>query len=246
MKYLNPTEHKQYIEEIFNQISPRYDLLNHLLSFGIDKNWRSVTVDCLRPNNPQIILDIATGTADLAIMMAKSFKNSNIIGIDIAEKMINVGRNKVSKHKLSSRIDLQLADGHQLPFDNNSFDAITNAFGLRNFADPELGVYELFRTVKNNGKVVILEFTTVNFFFIKWIYSVYFKQILPFIGNIISKHETAYTYLPHSVKLFNSNIDSVELLKRAGFINVEKKPLTFGIASIVSGIKPQCNMVKSA
>jgi len=230
--------HNRYITELFDSISARYDLLNRLLSFGIDRRWRTSTITHLQPYNPQFILDMATGTADMAITMAKSFQNSNVIGIDIAPKMIDVGRNKIIKCKLNNRIELQLADGHHLPFENNIFDAATNAFGLRNFANPQLGVNELFRTVKNGGKVIILEFTAVKNNYFRKIYSFYFNHILPFTGRIISKHKTAYSYLPFSIDRFNSTVNPIELLRNAGFIKIEKKILSFGVASIITGVKP--------
>ena len=216
---------------MFNNIAPKYDLLNHTLSLGIDIIWRKKVVGILKKTNPIKVLDIATGTADFAIANVKSGAKE-IIGIDISEGMLSVGKVKISNKKLSDKIQLFQADSENMPFENNSFDGITVGFGVRNFENLELGLSEMHRVLKTNGICLILEFSKPKHFPIKNIYNLYFKKILPSIGKIISKDKSAYTYLPESVDNFPDGKDFTDILEKVGFKNTKSITVSFGIASI--------------
>ena len=220
---------------MFNNIAKNYDLLNHCLSFGMDFYWRKKAIQYLT-NKPKNILDIATGTADFAISASK-IKNVKIIGIDISEGMINVGKKKIIKKKLEKNINLQIADSENLPFEDNKFDAITAGFGVRNFEDLEKGLSEMNRVLNTNGIVVILEPSKPKYFPLKQIYHIYFHQILPLIGKIISKDNSAYTYLPNSVDVFPSGNNFINYLENVGFTKCQHIPLTFGIVDLYIAIK---------
>ena len=226
---------KKQVGEMFNNIAKNYDLLNHCLSFGMDFYWRKKAIQYLT-NKPKNILDIATGTADFAISASK-IKNVNIIGIDISEGMINVGKKKIIKKKLEKNINLQIADSENLPFEDNKFDAITAGFGVRNFEDLEKGLSEMNRVLNTNGIVVILEPSKPKYFPLKQIYHIYFHQILPLIGKIISKDNSAYTYLPNSVDVFPSGNNFINYLENVGFTKCQHIPLTFGIVDLYIAIK---------
>jgi len=227
---------KNKTREMFNDIAKRYDFLNHFLSFGIDKYWRRRVVGVLRKAKPLKILDIATGTGDMAIKMAE-ISPEHITGIDIAETMLVQARKKVSIRKLSSMIDFQTADSEKIPFSDNTFDAVTVAFGVRNFEHLEKGMDEILRVLKKNGMAVILEFSLPKHFPFRQLYKFYFRIILPFIGKLISKHQYAYRYLPDSVTAFPSKEDFIKILQTTGFHHIEYISLTFGIATIYIGKK---------
>jgi demethylmenaquinone methyltransferase/2-methoxy-6-polyprenyl-1,4-benzoquinol methylase len=227
---------KQQVADMFDNISPRYDFLNHFLSLGIDIRWRKKGIKLLKEIEPKIILDIATGTGDFAIE-SLSLNPDKVIGVDISEGMLNVGRKKLKKRKLDSRISLETGDSENLPFEDNMFDAIIVAFGVRNFENLEKGLAEMYRVVRPGGKVVILEFSKPKRFPFKQLYNFYFKNILPTIGKTISKDNSAYTYLPESVKSFPDGAVFTSKLDKLGFKNTECRPLTFGISSIYTGIK---------
>lgn len=227
---------KQQVADMFDNISPRYDFLNHFLSLGIDIRWRKKAIKLLKDIKPKNILDIATGTGDFAIE-SLSLNPDKVIGVDISEGMLNVGREKLKKRKLDSRISLESGDSENLPFEDNMFDAIIVAFGVRNFENLEKGLAEMYRVVRPGGKVVILEFSKPKRFPFKQLYNFYFKNILPTIGKTISKDNSAYTYLPESVKSFPDGIIFTSILDKLGFKNTECKPLTLGISSIYTGIK---------
>ena len=222
---------KKQIEEMFDNISPKYDLLNHLLSLNIDKLWRKNAINKLKAFNPQKILDVATGTADFAIA-ATRIENVSVTGIDISEGMLNIARKKTVGKKLSHRIELLKADSENMPFGNNTFDAVTVGFGVRNFENLEKGLSEILRVLKSGGIFIVLEFSKPENRPFKQLYYFYFTKILPFFGKIISKDNSAYTYLPESVKTFPSGNDFLEILRKAGFINTVCYRQTFGIASI--------------
>jgi len=190
----------------------------------------------LKPYRPQSILDVATGTADLAIQ-AISLKPKSIIGIDISEEMLKIGQKKIFDKKLNPIIQLKTADAENIPFENNSFDACMVAFGVRNFENLQQGLSEMYRILKPNGKVVILEFSKPTQFPIKQIYGFYFKKILPFVGKIISKNNDAYMYLPDSVSKFPDGENFILLLNKVGFNEVVAQKVSFGIASIYFGVK---------
>jgi len=227
---------KEQIAEMFDSIANRYDFLNHFLSFGIDKYWRQKAISILKQHDVSTILDIATGTADFAIEAAHR-TNASIEGIDISEKMISIGYEKIQKKKLQARISLHLGDAESLSFSEDNFNAVTVAFGVRNFENLHSGLKEMFRVLKKNGIVVILEFSTPRKFPVKQIYSFYFKAILPFFGKVFSKNYPAYKYLPESVFNFPDGEKFLEKLQEAGFSNCCEQRLTCGIASIYTGMK---------
>ena len=233
--YKSDTSKKDQVKKMFNKISKRYDILNHTLSLGMDYIWRKKAIKMIT-NNPKEILDIATGTADFALSAAK-YTDANITGIDIAENMINIGKKKIKKKKLSERIKLSIANSENLPFNDSSFDAITAGFGVRNFENIEQGLYEMYRVTKKNGIVVILEPSTPSTFPLKQLFSLYFNYILPFIGKIISADANAYTYLPNSVKEFPNGKEFTEILKKTGFEKAKFFSLSFGIVSLYVAIK---------
>ena len=220
------------IAGMFDRISPKYDALNHLLSLNIDKVWRRKTAKSVAKSQPKAILDLATGTADLALALAKRNPQAHIIGMDISEKMLDIGKAKVAQQKMESQIELRLGDAAAVPFGDNSFDAVTVAFGVRNFEDLGKGLSEISRVLKPGGQAVILEFSMPEGFPVKQLYRFYFKRLLPFIGRIVSKDKGAYTYLPASVERFPKPKTFLELLAQHGLIHGTVRSLTFGIASL--------------
>ncbi|MFN4082282.1 MAG: bifunctional demethylmenaquinone methyltransferase/2-methoxy-6-polyprenyl-1,4-benzoquinol methylase UbiE [Bacteroidia bacterium] len=227
----SPDSKKQQVEAMFNSIADKYDFLNRFLSLGIDKGWRKKAIRYLEPMKPKHILDVATGTADLAIEASK-LNPEKIIGIDIAQQMLDVGSEKIKKLGLSNIITLTKGDSENLPFNENSFDAVTVAFGVRNFENLETGLKEIYRVLKPNGRVVILEFSNPQVFPYKQLYNFYFKNILPFWGNLLSKSGNAYTYLPQSVKHFPEGKAFGEILNQCNFEKIIIKPLTFGTCTL--------------
>lgn len=227
---------KKQVEQMFDNISPKYDLLNRVLSMGIDVSWRKDVVKRVNQSNPQKILDIATGTGDLAIQMAKS-NQSQITGFDLSAGMLEIGKKKIAAENLQDRIEMIQGDAENMPFEDNTFDCITVAFGVRNFENLEKGLSEIYRVLKPGGRFIILEFSQPETFPMKQLYSFYSKNILPKIGKKISKDESAYTYLPDSVKAFPYGEKMKNILKDLNFINPSDKKLTFGIASIYESLK---------
>lgn len=227
---------KQQVRTMFNGIAHRYDFLNHFLSAGIDYSWRRKAIRLIGKNEPKKILDVATGTGDLAIEAMK-IKPIEIIGVDIAEDMLAIGRQKLEKKKLSDIISLHTGDSENLQFEDLYFDAVMVSFGVRNFENLEKGLSEMFRVLKKDGQVMILEFSKPQKFPVKQFYNFYFRYILPFLGRIISGDASAYTYLPDSVSKFPAGKDFTQLLEKIGFKNTKHIPLTFGIASIYLGDK---------
>ncbi|WMN05992.1 bifunctional demethylmenaquinone methyltransferase/2-methoxy-6-polyprenyl-1,4-benzoquinol methylase UbiE [Marivirga arenosa] len=230
------TSKKQQVADMFDNISHKYDFLNHFLSLGIDIRWRKKAIKLLKEIQPKQILDIATGTGDFAVESLK-LNPDHVTGVDISEGMLNVGREKLKKRKLDDRITLTSGDSENLPFEDNKFDAIIVAFGVRNFENLEKGLAEMNRVLRPGGKVVVLEFSKPKSFPFKQLYNFYFKNILPTLGKTISKDNAAYTYLPESVKSFPDGKDFTAILDKIGFKNTECKPLTLGISSIYTGIK---------
>lgn len=227
---------KEQVATMFNNISKKYDFLNHFLSLGIDIIWRKKSIKLLRELQPKIILDIATGTGDFAIE-ALSLNPTKIIGIDISEGMLAVGKEKMKQKGVDHIIELQLGDSENLSFDSNYFDAYTVGFGVRNFENLEKGLSEMLRVLKPNGRAVILEFSKPKAFPVKQLYHFYFNRILPTIGNLISKDNAAYTYLPESVNAFPEGDEFVQILNKLGYKNVQAIPLMFGISSIYTATK---------
>jgi len=227
---------KEQVAEMFDNISHRYDFLNHFLSLGIDILWRKKAIRELRDDQPKLILDIATGTGDFAIE-ALALNPDKVIGVDISSGMLEYGRKKLKKKKLEDKIELQMGDSEKLLFNDNKFDAVIVSFGVRNFENLEKGLSDMYRVLKPGGKTVIVEFSRPRMFPMKQLYSFYFKFILPVIGKLISKDQAAYTYLPESVNAFPDGQKFLNILKQVGFKNTVCKPLTFGISSIYIGQK---------
>lgn len=228
---------KDQVALMFNNIARKYDFLNHFLSMGIDKLWRKKAVELLQSLQPKQLLDVATGTGDFALACLKLNPNK-VTGIDISTEMLAVGREKIAKKKLQDKIELFEGDSEDIQFDDNSFDAITVAFGVRNFQNLEKGLKEMNRVVRPGGKVVILEFSKPKKFPVKQFYNFYFFKILPLWGKMVSKDSSAYTYLPESVGAFPDDEIFLEIYKSCGFEDTEQVKLSFGIASIYIGTKP--------
>ncbi len=229
---------KDQVEEMFNNISPRYDLLNHLLSANIDKLWRKNAINKLKPFQPKTILDIATGTCDFAIA-ATQIKGAKIVGIDISEGMLEVGRKKIIKKNLTDVIELMNADSENLPFLNDRFDAAIVGFGVRNFESLKTGLAEIKRVLKPGGVFYILEFSKPVKSPYKQLYQFYFTKILPLVGRMVSKNSNAYTYLPESVNEFPDGENFLTILADVGFTGNRCFQQTFGIASVYEAHKPE-------
>src|ERR1035437_4864110 len=230
--YANVSEgKKEQVEKMFNEIAFRYDLLNQLLSFGIHKLWRKRSINFLKKNKPKLILDIATGTADFAIDAIK-LNPEKIIGIDISEEMLAIGKKKLEQKNLSDKIQLQQADSENLPFQENYFDAAPVGFGVRNFENLEKGLSEICRTLKKGGTLAVLEFSIPEKFPMKQLYNFYFKNICPLLGRIVSKNPVAYTYLFKSVSNFPYGEKFRTILLNCGFSDATVFPQTFGITTI--------------
>ena len=221
---------------MFDNISANYDGLNRVISFGIDISWRKKVVQLVSKNNPKQILDIATGTGDLAIMMSQ-LNPDKIIGLDISAGMLDVGKRKIANVNLSDKIDMVVGDSENMPFDDNTFDAITVSFGVRNFANLDKGLTEIKRVLKPGGTFVILETSNPTKFPFKQGYKFYTTYILPFIGKIFSRDKAAYSYLCESANIFPFGEAFNNILQKNGFINTEYRPVTFGVATIYSATK---------
>ncbi len=227
---------KQEVAEMFDNISARYDFLNHFLSLGIDKIWRRKAINQLRSIPVINIIDIATGTGDFAIAALK-LNPEEVIGLDISAGMLAVGEQKMIKNKVDSIIKMQLGDSENIPYDSNYFDALTVGFGVRNFENLELGLAEMLRVLKPGGKAVILEFSKPKRFPIKQIFGFYSRYFIPFFGKRISKDAQAYSYLPESVAAFPEGKDFEDILRKIGYKNIESTLVSGGIATIYAGIK---------
>lgn len=222
---------KEQVTKMFDTISKEYDNLNRVISFGIDIKWRNKVVEIVGKTNPETILDIATGTGDLAISLAKT-SASKITGLDISEGMLSVGRKKIEQLNLNNKIEMVLADSEEIPFEDASFDAITVAFGVRNFENLEKGLSEIYRVLKKGGLFVVLETSIPTKTPYKQGYKFYSTKILPTIGRIFSNDKVAYKYLSDSAAAFPYGEAFNNILRKIGFIAIENKPQTFGVASI--------------
>lgn len=227
---------KEQVATMFDNISANYDGLNRVISFGIDISWRKKVVQLVSKNNPKQILDIATGTGDLAIMMSQ-LNPDKIIGLDISSGMLDVGKRKIANVNLSDKIDMVVGDSENMPFDDNTFDAITVSFGVRNFANLDKGLTEIKRVLKPGGTFVVLETSNPTKFPFKQGYKFYTTYILPFIGKIFSRDKAAYSYLCESANIFPFGEAFDNILQKNGFINTEYRPVTFGVATIYSATK---------
>lgn len=233
--YNTDSSKKSQVEDMFDNIAPKYDLLNHALSMKIDVLWRNKLVSMMKADAPKEVLDVATGTGDLAITVQKG-TNAKVVGLDLSQQMLNVGVDKIKKLKLDGEISMQKGDAENLPFESNRFDAVSVAFGVRNFENLNKGLSELRRVVKENKSVYILEFSKVEGFLGPF-YMFYFKNILPAIGRLVSKDDRAYTYLPDSVNAFPFGEKMKQILLDTGFKKVEYKKLSLGIATIYKATK---------
>lgn len=228
---------KKQVEQMFDNISPKYDFLNHFLSFGIDKIWRNKTIKVVGENNPKYILDVATGTGDLAFVAQKKLNPNKIVGLDLSNGMLNVGRQKSKKRGLEKIIEFTQGDSEKLPFEDNLFDAVMVSFGVRNFENLITGLSEINRVLKKDGKITVLEFSKPSTFPVKQAYGIYSKYLLPIFGAAISKDKSAYQYLPESVAAFPEGESFLRKLESAGFNSFFMKRLSGGIATIYSAKK---------
>lgn len=228
---------KEQVARMFNNISGTYDFLNHFLSLGIDIIWRKKAINMLLKDKPKLILDVATGTGDFAFEAIKILKPEQIIGVDISRGMLDVAEEKIAKRGLAQVFEVRLGDSEQLLFDSDMFDAVTVAYGVRNFENLEKGLSDIFRVLKPGGKVLILEFSKPQKFPVKQLYNFYFKYITPSIGKLFSKDKNAYTYLPESVAAFPDGKDFTAMMTKVGFQESKCRILTFGICSIYTGKK---------
>ncbi|MEY4926734.1 MAG: bifunctional demethylmenaquinone methyltransferase/2-methoxy-6-polyprenyl,4-benzoquinol methylase [Bacteroidota bacterium] len=217
---------------MFDNVAPTYDILNRVLSLRIDVYWRKYAINLLRKDNPQQILDIATGTGDVALALQNQLKPEHIIGLDLSQQMLNVGIEKVKKAGFSHHIDMIQGDSENLPFENNKFDAITVAYGVRNFENLEKGLREMQRVLRPGGKLCVIEFSQPKIFPVKQLFGLYFRYILPTIGRLTSKDARAYSYLYESVQAFPDGQNFMAILEKCGFTDPEWHPLTFGICSV--------------
>ena len=230
------TSKKEQVAEMFNSISSKYDFLNHFLSLGIDIQWREKAISLLKEDHPKLILDVATGAGDFAIQ-ALELNPERIIGVDISEGMLEVGKRKLKQKGLDDVITLEMGDSERINYPDNNFDAVIVAFGVRNFEHLEKGLGDMLRVLKPGGKLVILEFSKPGSFPFKQIYNFYFRAILPTIGKLISSDNSAYTYLPASVNEFPYGNDFLRILSGIGFKRTTCKPLTLGISSVYTAVK---------
>ena len=235
--YTNEADKKQQVADMFNNISGTYDFLNHFLSLGIDIIWRKKAIRTLKPSHPQYLLDVATGTGDFALEAIRMLQPQKVIGVDISQGMLDVAKEKIAKKGLGDQFEVALGDSENLPFTNDTFDAVTVAFGVRNFENLEKGLSDICRVLKPGGKAVILEFSKPRVFPVKQLYHFYFNHITPRIGKLFSKDHRAYSYLPESVAQFPDGQQFTDILHRVGFSQAVSRPQTFGICTLYIGTK---------
>lgn len=228
---------KEQVADMFNNISKTYDFLNHFMSLGIDIIWRKKAINELKKDQPKLILDVATGTGDFAFEALSILSPEKIVGVDISQGMLNVAEQKIAKRNLGNKFEVKLGDSEGLPFDAGQFDAVTVAYGVRNFENLEKGLADINRVLKPGGKAVVLEFSKPKAFPIKQLYNFYFNYITPGIGKLFSKDSRAYSYLPESVAAFPDGKDFIAVMDKVGFTHTKCRPLAFGICSIYTGIK---------
>jgi demethylmenaquinone methyltransferase/2-methoxy-6-polyprenyl-1,4-benzoquinol methylase len=228
---------KEQVADMFNNISKTYDFLNHFMSLGIDIIWRKKAINELKKDQPKLILDVATGTGDFAFEALSILNPDKIVGVDISQGMLDIAKQKIAKRNLGHKFEVKLGDSEQLPFEANEFDAVTVAYGVRNFENLEMGLADINRVLRPGGKAVVLEFSKPKAFPVKQLYQFYFNYVTPGIGKLFSKDSRAYSYLPESVAAFPDGRDFVAVMDRVGFKNTKCRPLAFGICSIYTGIK---------
>lgn len=230
--YSSDGEKTQQVEQMFDHIAPTYDLLNHSLSWGIDRSWRRAAIDSLRPYRPQRILDVATGTGDFAILAAKLLEPEALLGVDLSEGMMEVARQKVEREELQGVIRFQKEDCLNLSFPNGSFDALTVAYGIRNFSDLDCGLREMHRVLRPGGRLVIVELTAPRHFPMRQLFWLYSHVWMPLIGRLVSKDSRAYSYLPATMEAFPQGEEMRQILMRAGFSDVNFRRFTFGLSTL--------------
>lgn len=228
---------KSQVSRMFGRIAPYYDFLNRLLSAGVDTVWRKQAIRQLQGRQVRTLLDVATGTADLALEASRQLKPERIVGLDISREMLEIGRSKIARRGLEGLIELIEGDSENLPFADNTFDAVTVAFGVRNYEDLEKGLAEMRRVLKGGGRLVVLEFSRPRGFPFRQLFNFYFANILPLIGRLTSKDPKAYRYLYESVQAFPDGEDFITILEKAGYKSNQCIPLTLGICSIYTGEK---------
>ena len=228
---------KTQVRSMFDRIAPYYDFLNRLLTVGIDQRWRKKAIATLGTQHYENILDIATGTADLPVMMKKRLDVDKIVGLDLSPKMIDLATKKIQEKNLSDSVSLEVGDSENLRFEDNHFQAATASFGVRNFSDLQKGLNEIYRVLDKQGKLMILEFSKPTIFPFKQLFNVYFRFILPTVGKMTSKDPKAYKYLYESVQAFPDYEDMANIIRQSGFTNVKYTPLTLGICTIYTGEK---------
>ena len=233
----HPGEKTAQVEQMFNNIAPTYDTLNHRLSWNIDRGWRRKAISQLAPFKPQVILDIATGTGDFAILATKMLKPQKLVGTDISEGMMEVGRKKVLQEGLQDVITFAKEDCLALSYPDASFDAVTAAFGIRNFADLDRGLFEMCRVLKPGGHLSIVELTTPVSFPMKQLFHIYSHSVLPIYGRLISKDTSAYSYLTQTIEAFPQGEQMMDILRNAGFHETSFQRLTFGICTLYTATK---------
>lgn len=230
-------DEKKEIGQLFDRIAGTYDRFNHLLSLNIDKRWRRRAAACLKLSDE--VLDVAVGTADLAIEMLRQERCHRVVGLDLSAEMMRLGKEKADKRGLANKIDFQLGSALAMPYDDGRFDAVTCAYGVRNFSDLDKGLSEMFRVMKAGGQLVILEFSYPSNRLIRGLYDFFFSRIMPLVGRLISKDPTAYLYFRESVKGFIWGDEMLQHLRQAGFQEAAYKPLTFGITTLYTATKPK-------
>ena len=228
---------KSQVRQMFDSISPRYDFINRIISGGLDIKWRKNLVKVLKPKKPTKILDVATGTGDLAIALGETLA-SEIIGIDISEQMLEIGKKKVERNQLQKNIKMEIGDGEKINYPNNYFDAVTVSFGVRNFENLDKGLLEIYRVLKPGSELVILETSIPQSFPLKYLYHLYTLYFMPLIGSFFSKDKSAYKYLSSSAKSFPFGKAFNKILKKNGFVVIDNIPQSFGVASIYHSQKP--------
>ena len=226
----------EQVERMFDHIAPAYDRLNHLMSLGIDRSWRRTALKWLRPHRPALVLDVATGTGDFAIQACRMLPSASLTGVDLSEGMMQVGRRKVEQAGLAARIDFQREDCEALTFSDASFDAVTVAFGIRNFEHLDRGLREMCRVFRPGGHLVILELSTPDRPPMKQLYRIY-SRLIPLMGRLVSHDRSAYTYLPQSIRAFPQGEVMSESIRRAGFSDVRFRRLTFGVCTLYMATK---------
>ena len=227
----------EQVEKMFDNIAPTYDLLNHSLSLGLDRYWRHTAIDTLWPYAPKQILDVATGTGDFALLATRRLKPEQLLGVDLSEGMLEVGRRKIAEAGLSDVIKFQKEDCMNLSLPDNAFDAVTVAYGVRNFEDLDRGLCEMRRVLREGGRLVIIELTTPRSFPMKQVFGLYSHVLMPLVGRFISKDTKAYNYLPASMEAFPQGEEMQKILQKAGFKDVQFKRFTFGLSTLYTATK---------